>query len=78
MESIRAAKSARSLRRQGLIAKAAQEKIAAGANGKAETMNAKLVTATFFMQRMLPETAAHLARIQAGADTTMGLSAEAF
>ena len=27
-------------------------------------MNAKLVTARFFMERMLPETAAHLARIQ--------------
>ena len=41
-------------------------------------MNAKLVTARFFMERMLPETAAHLARIQAGAASTMELPAEAF
>ena len=29
-------------------------------------MNAKLVTGRFFMERVLPETAAQLARIQAG------------
>ena len=29
-------------------------------------MNAKLVTGRFFMERVLPETGAHLARIQAG------------
>ena len=32
----------------------------------------------FFMERMLPETGAHLARIEAGAETTMALPAEAF
>ena len=41
-------------------------------------MNAKLVTARFFMDRMLPETAAHLARIQSGAASTMELPDEAF
>ena len=41
-------------------------------------MTAKLVTARFFMERMLPETATHLARIQAGAASTMELPAEAF
>jgi hypothetical protein len=41
-------------------------------------MRAKLVTARFFVERMLPETAAHLARIQAGADSTMELPAEMF
>jgi hypothetical protein len=41
-------------------------------------MNAKLVTARFFVERMLPETATHLARIQAGAASTMDLPAEAF
>ena len=41
-------------------------------------MNAKLVTGRFFMERVLPETAAQLARIQAGAGSTMELPAEAF
>jgi 3-(methylsulfanyl)propanoyl-CoA dehydrogenase len=42
------------------------------------TMQAKLVTARFFMQRMLPETATHLARIEAGAGSMMELPEEAF
>ncbi|MBS0527948.1 MAG: acyl-CoA dehydrogenase C-terminal domain-containing protein, partial [Proteobacteria bacterium] len=37
-----------------------------------------LVTGRFFMERMLPETALHLARIQTGCTTTMELPAEAF
>ena len=41
-------------------------------------MKAKLVTGRFFMERMLPETATHLARIQAGAASMMELPAEAF
>jgi len=48
------------------------------ANGSAPRMNGKLVTARFFMERMLPETAAHLARIQAGAASTMELPDEGF
>jgi alkylation response protein AidB-like acyl-CoA dehydrogenase len=48
------------------------------ANGAAQTMNGKLVTARFFVERMLPETATHLARIQAGAASTMELPDEAF
>jgi hypothetical protein len=36
------------------------------------------VTARFFMERMLPETASHLARIQSGATSMMELPAEAF
>jgi acyl-CoA dehydrogenase len=47
------------------------------ANGAA-TMNAKLVTARYFMERMLPETATHLARIQSGAASTMELPDDAF
>lgn len=58
------------------IADAAQAKIKAG--GDAARFNAKLVTARFFMERMMPETATRLARIQAGAATTMELPAEAF
>jgi hypothetical protein len=41
-------------------------------------MKAKLVTGRFFMERMLPETATRLARIQVGAGTVMELPAEAF
>ena len=41
-------------------------------------MKAKLVTGKFFMERVLPESAAHLKRITAGADTMMALPAEAF
>jgi acyl-CoA dehydrogenase len=60
------------------MVKAAREKIAAGANGAGDRLNAKLVTGRFFMERMLPETAAHLKRIQTGADSMMELPAEAF
>ncbi len=59
----------------GRMAKVAQDKLAAGADAR---MSAKLVTGRFFMERMLPETATHLARIQAGAASTMELPAEAF
>ncbi|MHB2166847.1 acyl-CoA dehydrogenase C-terminal domain-containing protein [Alsobacter sp. R-9] len=44
----------------------------------AETMDIKLVLARFFMERILPETGAQLARITAGADAVMALPAEAF
>jgi alkylation response protein AidB-like acyl-CoA dehydrogenase len=57
------------------IVEAAKAKRAAGAG---EGMNGKLVTGRFFMERMLPETAAHLARIQSGAASMMELPAEAF
>ncbi len=60
------------------MAKVAQEKLKAGANGQADRMNAKLVTARFFMERALPEAAAHVARIQTGADATMAFTAEQF
>jgi len=59
------------------IAKAALAQKKDG-NGAGPRMDGKLVTGKFFMERMLPETAAHLARIQAGAGSTMELPAEAF
>jgi hypothetical protein len=59
------------------IAKAAIAGKAKG-NGAAARMDARLVTGRFFMERMLPETGAHLARIQAGADSVMELPEEAF
>jgi acyl-CoA dehydrogenase len=41
-------------------------------------VSSKLVTGRFFMERMLPETATHLARIQSGCATIMEMPAEAF
>jgi acyl-CoA dehydrogenase len=60
------------------MVKTAQEKLAAGANGSAQFYENKLVTGRYFMERVMPETAAHLARISTGADTMMALPAEAF
>ncbi|HEV7879513.1 acyl-CoA dehydrogenase C-terminal domain-containing protein [Bradyrhizobium sp.] len=58
------------------MVKAAQDKIAGG--DTAPYLSSKLVTGRFFMERMLPETSLHLARIQTGSETTMELPAEAF
>jgi len=58
-----------------LIAEAA---LARKGNGAAPGMDAKLVTARFFMDRLLPETATRLARIKAGAGSTMELPDDAF
>ena len=60
------------------MAAAAHEKLKAGANGSADRMNAKLITGRFFMERVLPETGAQLARIQAGAGSVMELKDELF
>jgi alkylation response protein AidB-like acyl-CoA dehydrogenase len=60
------------------MAKAAQQKLAAGPDGTEQSLNAKLITGRFFMERMLPATATHLARIEAGAQTIMEFPAEAF
>jgi len=61
-----------------LIADAAKTKAAAGGNGSTERMTTKLATGRFFMERMLPAATTHLARIKAGAASTMALPAEAF
>lgn len=58
------------------MAKVAQDKIAA--SGTTPYLSTKLVTGRFFMERVLPETAAHLAKIQAGCATMMELPADAF
>jgi hypothetical protein len=58
------------------MAKVALGKIAE--SGATPYLSTKLVTGRFFMERMLPETAANLARIQAGCATVMELPAEAF
>ncbi|RWA82461.1 acyl-CoA dehydrogenase [Mesorhizobium sp.] len=62
----------------GQMAKAAQTKLAESANGATSFYDTKLVTARFFMERIMPETATRLARISSGADTLMALPAEAF
>jgi alkylation response protein AidB-like acyl-CoA dehydrogenase len=59
------------------MAKAAQEKLAAG-EGDQQFYKNKLTLARFFMERMLPDTAAHLAKLKAGADSLMAMEAEAF
>ena len=61
-----------------LIAEAAKAKAGAGGDGATDRMAQRLATGRFFMERMLPATATHLARIKAGAASTMALPAEAF
>jgi acyl-CoA dehydrogenase len=58
-----------------LIAEAA---LARKGNGATPGMDAKLVTARFFMDRVLPETATRLERIKAGAGSTMELPDDSF
>jgi alkylation response protein AidB-like acyl-CoA dehydrogenase len=58
------------------LVEAAMARLAADA--AAQRMRDKLVTGRFFVERMLPETAVHLARIRAGAASVMELPAEAF
>ncbi|QDL95827.1 acyl-CoA dehydrogenase [Rhodopseudomonas palustris] len=58
------------------MAKVAQDKIAA--EGATPYLTRKLVTGRFFAERMLPETALRLTRIEAGCNTLMELPAEAF
>ena len=60
------------------IAKAIQEKVAEGAGDKAEWLETKLTFGRFFMERTLPETGAHLARISSGSETMMSVAADAF
>ncbi|MBE1205534.1 acyl-CoA dehydrogenase [Aminobacter carboxidus] len=62
----------------GRMVKTAQDKLATGANGSADFYETKLVTGRYFMERVMPETSAHLARLSTGSATMMALSAEAF
>ncbi|WP_439273679.1 acyl-CoA dehydrogenase C-terminal domain-containing protein [Pseudochrobactrum sp. HB0163] len=59
------------------MAKAAQARLNAGDGDKA-FLETKLVTARFYMERIMPETQLRLARIQTGADTLMALPQDAF
>ncbi|RFB98624.1 acyl-CoA dehydrogenase [Rhizobium leguminosarum bv. trifolii] len=60
------------------MAKAAEDGLASGDAAREDFLKNKLVTARFFMERIMPETALRKARIEAGADTMMELAAEAF
>ncbi len=60
------------------MAKVANASLAGGTSDDAAFYENKLVTGRYFMERAMPETAAHLARISSGADTMMALPAEAF
>jgi alkylation response protein AidB-like acyl-CoA dehydrogenase len=60
------------------MARVALDKLKAGANGSTERMNQKLTVARFYMERSMPEVAAHVARIQSGSETTMAFAAEQF
>jgi hypothetical protein len=60
-----------------LMVDAAKAKGADG-NSIATTLEQKFVLARFFMEKMLPATTAHLARIKTGAASTMALPADAF
>ncbi|PWJ81648.1 acyl-CoA dehydrogenase/hypothetical protein [Pseudaminobacter salicylatoxidans] len=62
----------------GRMVRAAHDKLANGAGDNAAFYEHKLVTGRYFMERAMPETGAHLARISTGADAMMALPAEAF
>ena len=59
------------------MAKVAGEKLAGGGDD-GQFYEAKLVTARFFMERMLPDTSSLLSKVTAGSGTLMALEPEAF
>ncbi len=66
----------------GRIVKASNEKLAAGSgvNGglDAQALKNKLIVGKFFVERMLPETAVQLKRIEAGSGSVMEMAMEGF
>jgi acyl-CoA dehydrogenase len=60
------------------MAKAAEDGLAAGDTDREAFLRNKLITARFFMERIMPETALRKARIETGAETMMALAADAF
>jgi len=62
---------------QAAVAKTAQEALAGNSDNPA-FYEAKIKTARYYMQRVMPATGAHLARIKSGSDAVMALDAEAF
>jgi acyl-CoA dehydrogenase len=60
------------------MAKAAQDGLAGGDTAREKFFENKLVTARFYMERIMPETALRKVRIEAGAETMMALADGAF
>ena len=60
------------------MAKTATEKLEEGAGDDAAYLEDKLITARFFMERLMPETALYRQRVEAGAASIMALEAAAF
>ncbi|MGA7325746.1 MAG: acyl-CoA dehydrogenase C-terminal domain-containing protein [Rhodomicrobium sp.] len=60
------------------IARAAQQKLASGANGTPAYYDAKLKTARFFMQKMLPEVGSRFQSLTAGSAVMMEMPADQF
>ena len=60
------------------MAEKSQQALAEGANGSADFYENKLATGRYFMDRVMPEAAAHLARIETGSDSMMALDAASF
>lgn len=60
------------------MAKVAMEKLASGDTSKAEFYNAKIKTARFFMERMLPEVESRFRMIMAGAKPLMEMNESEF
>ena len=62
----------------GQMAKVAQARLAEGGDDDRSFYEAKALTGRYFMERVMPETGAHLARLSTGSATMMALPAEAF
>lgn len=60
------------------MVEAARRKLVGATGPTAQHLSTKLVTGRFFMDRILPETAALLTRIKTGSSSMMALPAEAF
>ncbi|MDB5480920.1 MAG: acyl-CoA dehydrogenase [Caulobacteraceae bacterium] len=60
------------------MVEAATAKLPEATSDQAGRLTTKLAIGLFYMERLLPDTAAHLARIESGSASTMALPAEAF
>ncbi len=60
------------------IAKVAVEKLDAGAGDDKDYLENKLITARFYMERIMPETVLRRQRVEVGAGSMMALDAAAF
>ena len=58
------------------MVKAANAKIAAGSSDP--FYSTKVVTARYFIERILPDAGAHLTKLKTGSENLMSLPAEAF